>query len=123
LSTIEVEYAALNTSCRDLFPLINITTGIGSIFDVGLVVNETADMHIKDHKDNVGALALGKLEPRRMTAHSKHYAIKHHCFCKHIGPRKIHLVKISSKEQLGDLSTKGLSGVKFTRLQKKLMGW
>ncbi len=31
--------------------------------------------------------------------------------------------KISSEEQLDDLFTKGLRGTKFSRLQKKLMGW
>jgi hypothetical protein len=81
-------------------------------------------MHIKIHEDNVGALALGKLEPRRMTPRSsKHYAIKYHWFWEHIGPRNIVLVKISSEDQLGDLFTKGLSGIKFSQLQKKLMGW
>ncbi len=81
-----------------------------------IVVKETADMHIKVHEDNDGALALGKLEPRRMMPRSKHYAIKYHCFCKHIGPPRIQLVHISSNDQLGDLFTKGLSGVKFARL-------
>jgi hypothetical protein len=88
-----------------------------------MVVKKTADMHIKVHEDNVGALALGKLEPCQMTPRSKHYAIKYHWFCKHIGPRRIQLVHISSNDQLGVLFTKGLSGVKFARLQKKLMGW
>ncbi len=80
-------------------------------------------MYIKIHKDNVGVIALGKLEPCRMTPCSKHYAIKYHWFREHIGPQKIQLVKISSEDQLEDLFTKGLSGVKFSRLQKKLMGW
>ncbi|KAL7555000.1 hypothetical protein ACHAWF_018958 [Thalassiosira exigua] len=31
-----------------------------------------------DHEDNVGALLLGQLEPRRMTPRSKHYAVKYH---------------------------------------------
>jgi hypothetical protein len=123
LSTMEAEYVALSTSCRDLFLLINVTIEICSIFEVDLIVKETENMHIKVHEDNVGALALGKLEPCRLTPHSKHYAIKYHWFCKHIGPRNIQLVHISSDNQLGDLFTKGLSRVKFTRLQKKLMGW
>ncbi len=81
-------------------------------------------MHIKIHDDNnVGALALGKLEPRRMTPRSKHYAIKYHWFWEHIGRRNMVLVKISSEDQLGNLFTKGLSGSKFSWLQKKLMGW
>jgi hypothetical protein len=40
-----------------------------------------------------------------------------------IGPRNIQLVKIGSEDQLGDLFTKGVSGIKFSCLQKKLMGW
>jgi hypothetical protein len=73
-------------------------------------------MHRKVHEDNVGALALRKLEPRRMTPCSKHYAIKYHWFREHISPRNIQLVHISSDNQLGDLFIKGLSRVKFTRL-------
>ena len=69
------------------------------------------------------ALTLGKLEPRRMTLRSKHYAIKYHWFREHIGPRKIQLVKIASAEQLGDMFTKGLGRVIFERLRNKLMGW
>ena len=58
-----------------------------------------------------------------MTPPTKHYAIKYHWFQEHIGPRNIQLVKIGSNDQLGDLFTKGLSGIKFSRLRKKLMGW
>ncbi len=89
----------------------------------GQVFDSATRLHIKIHEDNVGALALGKLEPRHMTPRSKHYAIKYHWFCEHIGPRQIQLVKIDSDDQLGDLFTKGLTKIKFSRLQKKLMGW
>jgi hypothetical protein len=123
LSTMEAEYVALSTSCRDLFPIIDLTKEICSIFEMDVIINDTADMHIRVHEDNVGALALGKLEPRRMTPRSKHYAIKYHWFREHIGPRRVQLVHISSNDQLGDLFTKGLSGIKFARLRKKLMGW
>jgi hypothetical protein len=91
---MEAEYAALSTSCQDQFPLINVTKEICSIFKVDLVVKETPNMHIKVHEGNVGALTLGKQEPRRMTPCSKHYAIKYHWFRKHIGPRNIQLVHI-----------------------------
>ena len=63
LLTMEAEYVALSTSCRDLFPLIDITNEICSIFHVGLIFHKRADLHIKIHEDNIGALALGKLEP------------------------------------------------------------
>jgi hypothetical protein len=97
LSTMEAEYVALSTSCHDLFPLIDITNEFCSIFHVGLIFQKRADLHIKMHEDNIGVLAFRKLEPRRMTPRSKHYAIKYHWFWEHLGPRKIHLVKISSE--------------------------
>ena len=61
-----------------------------------------------------------------MTPRSKHYACCYHWFRSHIAPhgdRIIELVKISTKNQLSDLFTKGLVRVPFERLQKKLMGW
>ncbi len=76
LSTMEAEYVALSTSCRDLFPLIDVTREISKAFSIELL--DTAQMHVKIHEDNVGALALGKLEPCHMTPCSKHYAIKYH---------------------------------------------
>ena len=118
---MEAEYVALSTSCRDLFSLIDIKKEICSTF--ALQLHEYAHMHIKIHEDNVGALALGKLELCRMTPRSKHYAIKYHWFWEHIGPCNIQLVKIGSKDQPGDLFTKGLSGITYSCLQKKLMGW
>jgi hypothetical protein len=68
-------------------------------------------------------LALGKLEPWQMTPRSKHYTIKYHWFREHIGPLQIELVKIDTINQFGDLFTKGLTNVEFSKLQKKFMGW
>ncbi len=61
---MEAEYVALSTSCHDLFPLIDITKEICAKFDLDESnFNENAKLHIKINKDNVGALALGQLEP------------------------------------------------------------
>ncbi len=84
LLTMEAEYVALSSSCRDLFPLIDITQEICSA--LLLTPPATAQMHIEIHEDNVGALILGQLEPRRMTPRSKHYAVKYHWFCEHLAP-------------------------------------
>jgi hypothetical protein len=121
LSTMEAEYVALSTSCRDLFPLIDITNELCALLQVDMQAE--IQMPIKIHKDNIGALTLGKLEPPGMTPRSKHYAIKYHWFCEQIRPQNIELVKISSEDQPGNLFTKGLSRVFFSKLQKKLMGW
>jgi hypothetical protein len=121
LSTMEAEYIALSQSCKSLFPLLDQIRELGSA--VGLPVEEYTNMHVKIHEDNVGALTLGKLEPRRMTPRSKHYAIKYHWFREQIEPRKIKLVKIATKDQLGDMFTKGLGSVPFSYLRSKIMGW
>jgi hypothetical protein len=92
---MEAEYVALSQSCKSLFPLLDQIRELGSA--VGLPVEEYTNMHVKIHEDNVGALTLGKLEPRRMTPRSKHYAIKYHWFREQIEPRKIKLVKIATK--------------------------
>jgi hypothetical protein len=117
LSTMEAEYIALSTSCHDLFLLIDITNELCTALQVEMQTK--TQMHIKIHEDNIGALTLGKLEPRRMTPRSKHYAIKYHWFREQIGPRNIELVKISSEDQLGDLFTKGLSRIFFSRLSPR----
>ncbi len=74
LSTMKAEYVALSTSCRDLFPLIDVAKEICSAFLLNLP--DKTNMHITIHEDNVGTLMLGQLEPQRMTPRSKHYAVK-----------------------------------------------
>jgi hypothetical protein len=122
LSTMEAEYVALSTSCVTFFPFIDITNEICSIFHVGLIFHKRADLHIKIHEDNVGALALGKLEPRRMTPRSKHYAIQYHWFREHLGPRKIHLVKMSSEKQIGRPFHKRSQQHKILQIAKEAHG-
>jgi hypothetical protein len=113
----------ISTSCRDHFPLINITSKICAKFDIGdCHFNSAAQLHIKIHEDNVGALALGKLKPRRMTQRSKHYAIKYHWLREHISPHRIELVKIDTDDQLGDLFTKGLTKNQILKVAKEAYG-
>jgi hypothetical protein len=56
---MEAEYVALSMSCQDLFPIIDVTKEICSIFNLDM--QASADLHIKIHEDSVGALMLGKL--------------------------------------------------------------
>jgi hypothetical protein len=121
LSTMEAEYVALSALCCYLFPLIDIAKHICSALSLNLP--DKTHMHIIIHKDNVGTLLFGQLEPRRMTPRSKHYAIKYHWFCEHLVPCKIQLVKIDTKNQLGDVFTTLLEKIAFQCLQQMLMGW
>ncbi|KAL7530158.1 hypothetical protein ACHAWF_003273 [Thalassiosira exigua] len=100
---------------------MDLVKEIGGHF--GLPVQDKSRFRVRIHEDNVGNLLLGQLEPRRMTPCSKHYAVKYHWFRTHLEPRGITLTKIVSKEQLGDIFTKGLGRVAFEYLCKKLMGW
>ncbi len=121
LSTMEAEYIALSTACRDLFPLMDKLSELTSVLN--LPFKPGSNMHVRIHEDNVGALTLGQLEPRRMTPRSKHYAVKYHWFCEHISIQNIELVKIASANQLGDIFTKGLTPTAFANMQKQLLGW
>ena len=114
LSMMEAKYIALSTTCRDLFPLMDKLVEITSVLDLPYVAG--SNIHVRIHEDNVGALVLGKLEPCRMTPHSKHYVVKYHWFCEHLGPCNIELIKVASEFQLGDFFTKGLSGTAFKRV-------
>jgi len=121
LSTMEAEYVALSQSCKDLFPLLDQIKELGDA--VGLPVSEYTNLHTTIYEDNVGALTLSRLEPKRMTPRSKHYAIKYHWFREQLGPRNIILVKVDTHNQLGDIFTKGLTPQPFCYLRSKLMGW
>ena len=45
LSTIESEHIALSTSCKDLFPIMDIVQEMGKCFE--LPVDDTAHMHVQ----------------------------------------------------------------------------
>ena len=120
---MEAEYVALSTSCKDLFPIVDLIRAICSA--VGLEMAAVANMHIKIHEDNVGALTPASLEPQRRTPRSKHYAIKYHWFREKVADPslRITIVKIDTANQLGDLFTKGLPLSSFAHLRRLLMGW
>ena len=121
LSTMESEYIALSTACKDLFPLVDLLQELGGC--LGIPISKNSNLHVRVHEDNVGALTLGKLEPRRMTPRSKHYAVKYHWFRSELAPRNVVLQKISTTDQLGDIFTKGLGRTIFERLRAQIMGW
>jgi hypothetical protein len=122
-STMEAEYVALSSACKDLIPMVAMICSLSS--SVGLSDDFIAKIHVRIHEDNVGALALANLEPGRMTPRSKHYALRYHWFRSHVADpaNRISIVKIDSRNQLGDIFTKGLSHVTFAYLRKRLMGW
>ena len=75
------------------------------------------------HEDNARTLLLEETLPPKFTPHSKYYAIKTIWFCEEIYKQGIKLLKIDTKEQLGDIFTKGLTRKVFEYLHFQLMGW
>ena len=121
LSTMEAEIIALAHCCRELFPVVDIVKELGDV--VGLATEDLVSMHVSVHEDNAGALVLAQTLPPQFTPRSKYYAIKTVWFREEIHKRGVHLLKIETVEQLGDIFTKGLARATFEYLRKKIMGW
>ncbi len=121
LSTMEAEIVALASCCRELFPIIDLVDLIGE--SVGLSREGSVKMHVSIHEDNAGALVLANTKPPQYTPRSKHYAIKTNWFREQIITRGIEVVKIDTKDQLGDVFTKSLPQATFEHLRKKILGW
>ena len=118
---MQAEVNALAHACRALFPIMDLVKEVGAI--VGMPTEELTSMHVSIHEDNAGALSLAQAKPPQFTASSKYYAIKTIWWREECQRRGISIVKIDTKEQLGDLFTKGLAKPIFDYLRKKLMGW
>lgn len=126
MSTMEAEYIAMSTACRELLPLRNLFKEIAGALNVN--ESDIQSMHTTVWEDNVGAMTLANLELPRMTPRSKHIAVKYHWFRQHVSndggsDGGIVVKKIDTREQIADIFTKGLGPTIFTRLRAKLMGW
>ena len=65
---MESDINALAHSCRELFPIIDITKSLGQV--VGLPIGDTT-MNVSIHEDNSGYLVLAKTFPPQFTPRSK----------------------------------------------------
>ena len=108
LSTMEAEIIALAACMRELIPIIDMVQSLAvAVGKQSGGVNMKVSVH--EHVDNLGALVLAETLPPQFTPQSKYYAIKTIWFRKEIHKRGIKLLKIDTKEQLGDIFTKGLA--------------
>ena len=80
-------------------------------------------MHVVVHEDKSGALILEQILPPQFTTRSKYHANKTVWFWEEVMKRGIHLLKIDTQEQLGDIFTNGLCCPIFEYLRKIIMGW
>jgi hypothetical protein len=125
-STMEAEIIALGSCCRELLPIIALVDEIGVA--VGYKKPDDDDhssssMHVTIHEDNSGALILATTPPPQFTPRSKHYAIKTIWFREKIIEKKIKVVPIETRLQLGDIFTKMPPQVTFEFLRNLLQGW
>jgi hypothetical protein len=126
MSTMEAEYIAMSTACRELLPLRDLFKEIANALDIDN--NDMQAIHTTIWEDNVGAMTLANLELPRMTPRSKHIAVKYHWFRQHVtkdggDDGGIIVKKIDTREQIADIFTKGLGPTLFAKLREKLMGW
>ena len=121
MSTMEAEYVALSAACRDVIPLVRLTSELGTRY--GLGEGGTPVLRTTIYEDNEGALKLANTELPRMTARSKHYGIKYHWFREHVQSGLVEVKPVSTKDQLADIFTKGLPLETFENLRRRLIGW
>ena len=120
-STMESEYIACSTACRELLPLMDLVQEVSDA--VGLPSDEASNIFSTIWEDNIGALTLAHLELPRMTPRSKYIAVKYHWFREHVASGKFRVLKVDTLDQIGDIFTKGLGIALFEKLRKFLVGW
>jgi hypothetical protein len=120
LSTMDAEIIALAACMRELIPIIDI---VQSLADAVGRQTGVVNMKVSVHEDNSGALVLAETLPPQFTPRSKYYAIKTIWFREEIHKQGIKLLKIETKEQLGNIFTKGLAQPVFEYVCSKLIGW
>jgi len=59
-STMEAEYIAMSTVCRELIPLLDLIKEIAAALDVS--IQDVVSIHTTIWEDNVGASTLAKIE-------------------------------------------------------------
>jgi len=103
---MEAEIIALGSCClyegahsHHLIPMVQSLA-----VAVGIQAGDV-NMKVSVHEDNSGALVLAETLPLQFTPRSKYYAIKTIWFREEIHKRGIKLLKIDTKEQLGDIFT------------------
>lgn len=121
MSTVESEFSALSQSMRALIPLRRIMEEINSAFHLtDSPIPYTTKSTV--FEDNSGALQLAKT--KKMTARTRHMAVKYFWFLDKIHPRgPIHIEKVDSKVNIADHLTKNLQKHTFQTLRKLFCGW
>lgn len=105
LSTMEMDYVAMNVDMRGLYSIHSIVRTICEALDLDQKLK--SKLKNKVWEDNASALTLVKLELSCMSPISGHYSIKHHWLREQIRTSELHieLHKIDTKDKLIDILT------------------
>ncbi len=71
---MDAEINALAHICKELFPIIDLVSELGTI--VGLPTKDLTMMHVSIHEDNGGALILAENIPPKFTPQIKFCTLK-----------------------------------------------
>ena len=105
-STMMAEYYALSTSMREVLPLRNLITAVGTGFGLDRMVNTT--FKCTAHEDNTGCKTLANLEPGRTTPRSRFYENKVHWFRSMLS-KTITVIRCATADQLADIYTEAVA--------------
>ena len=118
LSTTESEYVALSMAMREVLPFMNLMTEISDFLPVK---SDKPKFYCTVWEDNRSCIKVA--ESPKFTPRTKHIALKYHHFRRFVHDGTLVINPIDTLEQLVDILTKPLDGVKFRYLRKKLCGW
>jgi len=117
LSTTEAEYIALSMAMQEVLPFLNLISKIGQF----LPINDEPKFFCTVWEDNRSCIKVA--ESPKFTPRTKHIALKYHHFRQFVSNGTVIIKPIDTLEQMADILTKPLDGVKFAYLRKKLCGW
>ena len=109
------EYYALSTSMREVLPLHNLITAVGTGFGLDHMVNTT--FKCTAHEDNTGCEMLANLKPGHTTPRSRFYDVKLHWFHSMLS-KTVTVIRCATVDQLADIYMKPLPREPFERIQK-----
>eukprot|EP00984_Skeletonema_dohrnii_P035296 scaffold34901_cov389-Skeletonema_dohrnii-CCMP3373.AAC.1 len=118
LSTTESEYIALSMAMREVLPFLNL---MNELRDIIPMKSSEPKFYCKVWEDNRSCIKVA--ESPKFTPRTKHIALKYHHFRQFVSDGTIRIHPIDTLEQVADILTKPLDGVKFSYLRKKLCGW
>jgi hypothetical protein len=119
LSSTEAEYNAISESLR---PAINMMELMNDARRIGWkVATEQPKVHCKVFEDNSGALEMARLP--KMRPRTKHICTRMHHFRENVRKGHIEIVKVQSRQQLGDIATKPHPRSLFEEQRERIMQW